>query len=217
MKNVVLYLSVFCCILSCSEMEINEQLGVNDTMPLCKSDYIDPDVDVSDRTGMKYYAYGSGTEFNNVIPALAQYGLSGTRTSLNSTIAFNELDNSRPLIFNGNGSSAQSSGGGVISGWHAYIVDGYKTQSMTSTLHYRWLIDGQVGEGTLFTDAEVRAMFEDQGIDIEDGMETYEVVNWEDSFYHINWGWNGQQDGYFSTATTGWPFSGSAEMIYGIQ
>ena len=93
------------------------------------------------------------------------------------------------------------------------------TYTVTNT--YVWWIgyNGQSGEGK--TQEEAREAAEEAGYDKpEDSMITTEIVNYGSyKQYHMNWGWDGDHDGYYteSAMVNGAQFSKNQNLMYNIR
>lgn len=195
----------------------NMLLSSNDTSHERKSSYVsDLMVDVGNRVDMEYDATGSGSgsTFDKAYSALAYYGLQATAGPFQETEVESSLTNGCPLYIRG--------GKPLGGGGHAWVLDGFIQYTYTEVDTYIWLIGYSAqwgGEGK--TQEEAREAGEAAGYDKpEDGMTTTEIVNYGPyKQYHMNWGWDGDCDGYYteSAVVSGTQYSKNQKLMYNIR
>lgn len=148
------------------------------------------------------------------------YGLTGDVASFSDNLAYTEiLIHQRPFYMEA--SPLQGMG-------HAWVVDGMKQNRIKTTNTYRWYLGYSPGvgpDGEPATQAEALEAALEAGYDHpEELMETQEVV-YSGPFrqYYMNWGWDGQKNGYYSEYPTvthngnTYSFVNSRQMIYNIR
>lgn len=112
----------------------------------------------------------------------ADYGISCTNSSYNSTILKNCLLDRMPVLITAYSHVTRSSGGQNVNGGHVFIVDRYTWQIATTTNHYKWVYD-----------------YKPSSVPIPDVPDYYETTT-SYIFWRIgmNWGWNNYQSGWYS-------------------
>lgn len=98
------------------------------------------------------------------------------------------LDSNKPVI-----TSAQS----VNGGGHTWVIDGYLIEEITRTNTYEWWPVNMIPPGTVvFEYKSVNELLEEYNYMIYQGMpEVSETTDFY-RFFHMNWGWDGNGDGY---------------------
>lgn len=178
--------------------------------------------DVGNRVNMHYTVNnGSLSTINDAQAGLYYYGLTGSIQSFSSSQAYSEIAvNNRPFFMQGYGSSPVG---------HAWVVDGLEQYRVKTTNTYIWYIGylpGLEPEGEPATQEEAIAAALEAGYDSpEDSMLTYEYL-YSDPYYryHMNWGWNGHQNGYYTPSQPVYlnngiycSFSNNQQMLYNIH
>lgn len=133
--------------------------------------------------GLKVYmSYGesSSSASSSYIPqeVLRQYGYSCTNlVNFNQNTIVSEIDSRRPIYIRGEGSS----------GGHAWIVDGYK---ILTDGYYRNVTD-------YYTFTPTQYVQVGQRVDNFPSSYKYSTL-----YPHCNWGWDGQNNGFFRSFST---------------
>lgn len=192
------------------------KLSTNDTSNERKSSFVsDLMVDVGNRVQMQYYADGSGSgaTFQAAYNALSDYDLQATTGSFQENAVVNSLQDDRPLFICGTDPSRIG---------HAWVLDGFIHYTYTTVNNYIWWIgyDGTSG-GEGKTQEEAIEAAEAAGYDKpEDSMITTEIVtNGFFKGYHMNWGWDGNHDGYYTenAYVNGYQFNLNMHLMYNIR
>ena len=177
--------------------------------------------DVGNRVNMRYAPSKSYTmSINDIYSGLSFYGLTGDIASFSDNLAYTEiLIHQRPFYMEA--SPLQGMG-------HAWVVDGMKQNRIKTTNTYRWYLGYSPGvgpDGEPATQAEALEAALEAGYDHpEELMETQEVV-YSGPFrqYYMNWGWDGQENGYYSENPTvthngnTYSFVNNRQMVYNIR
>ena len=177
--------------------------------------------DVGNRLNMKYNANKSNAGITDAQTGLAYYGLTGNRATFSDTLAVSEiLQNNKPFYIQGFLPPVNGDG-------HAWVFDGLKQHRDKTTNTYEWhmgYIPGSIPEGEPATQEEALAAALEAGYDKpEDLMVTQELLYSElHREYHMNWGWNGLADGYYSepyVTINGvtYSFSRDRQILYNIR
>ena len=149
-------------------------------------------MDIGERVDMDYsYALGSYTSDSLACTSLQYYGLMGDLRTFSDSLAMSEVMSGKALYASGSGAK----------GRHAFVLDGHKLFRTYTATTVTWLFGYQPGIGEGATQAEAKEFANEHGYEKpEDGM--CETTNSDYSFvryYHINWGWDGTNDGYYTT------------------
>lgn len=194
----------------------NMKLSYKDTLEGRQSSYVsDLMVDVGNRVQMQYYADGSGSgaTFQAAYNALSYYDLQATTGNFQENAVDNNLNNERPILIFGTD---------PVHGGHAWVLDGLLQSTFTTVNTYIWWLgydEQSGGEGK--TQEEAIEAAEAAGYDKpEDGMTTTEsVTSGPYKKYHMNWGWNGKFDGYYTEIpyVNGLQFNSNIRIVYNIR
>ena len=153
-------------------------------------------------SGMKYDKEGSGTSIDSLKFGLENnYSITCSNTSFNNSLAILSL-NRTPIIIAGSNKWLWYDG-------HAWLIDQY---IKTTTYIDKYYID---------TTQELSAIDLAQ-LTIEDatGYTTDTAISKQ---FHMNWGWNGQDNGYYGLSPDKWETSDgdtyqySLNMLYGFE
>lgn len=161
--------------------------------------------EVGNRIGIIYNRNGSGAGFSNIYNAFQYYSLSADYSSYSYSIVQNDLINHKPVLMLGERLNGDA---------HAWVVDGFEENEYVRTYNYTWHIAGRDWEGDLFTTQEVKNMFPD--IKPEDGMQSSESVTGQVKRLHMNWGSDGNNDGFFYATASWMGFDENRIVIYNI-
>lgn len=176
--------------------------------------------DVGNRVKTVYNSTGSSANINYIQTGLASFGLTSDQQDYCDSLAYNEIVfNQRPFYIQGFPVSMAG---------HAWVVDGLKRDRVKTTNTYVWYLGylpGSFPSGEPATSSEAREAALEAGYEKpEDGMITHECFYSEPNLtYHMNWGWNGLLDGYFSMNVslfingTTYSFTDEQRMIYNIR
>ena len=156
-------------------------------------------VDVGNRSNMKYYADASdsGSTIEDAQLAMSSYGLSSTHITFNEPYAYSNIVNNKPLYIRGTDTGGENNIG------HAWVIDGAQKYQFVNYNTYQWWMGYLVGSlpnGEEMTLEEARQAAWEIGLDKpEDGMITHGYTYSTDCDYrfHMNWGYDGQSDGYY--------------------
>lgn len=164
--------------------------------------------DVGERVDTKYYPNGSYTTVSCVYNALSSYSLQGEISGYSYNTVKLEIDNNRVVFMLGVRHDSESG--------HSWVLDGYRESDVTHTYEYVWLVDGNQYEGELYTREQVQSIF--PGERLEDGMLSYEYETFRTNYVHMNWGWDGELNGfYLSTPGIDYPYGSQVTLIKGIR
>lgn len=173
-------------------------------------------LDVADRIETLFSKDGSTAYFNTNI--FADNDIFCTTSGYNYNTVKNNLDNSRPVIIRGTNTSSVHYGDG-----HAWLIDGFKTNLVTTDVQYQWVIiptDSLAYYATevLLTESQKQILYPNvQEYDIEHNY-TYSY----DTKLKMNWGWNGSYNSGLYSIIPGWEedayfFSSGIQIMYGFQ
>ena len=183
--------------------------------------------DVGNRMTMKYNTSGSSAGITDANNGLSYYGLTGTITTFSDSLASSEIMlNNKPFYMQGYHLVETLRYNDTVG--HAWVVDGMKQHRDKTTNTYMWYLGyspGVIPEGEPATQAEALEAALEAGYDRpEDLMITYEVFySAPQRIYHMNWGENGQSDGYYTGLPyvifngTTYSFTINREMLYDIR
>lgn len=166
--------------------------------------------DVGERTNTRYSDNGSFSSLEWAYDALGEYSLQGEISGYTYNLVKAEIDNNRVVYMSGEyEDDAQTHG-------HSWVLDGYREVNTTHTYEYMWLVDGNQYEGELYTRDQVQALF--PGERLEDGMISYEYEYIRNRYVHMNWGWDGVNNGfYYETPGIDYPYHNRISLIKGIR
>jgi len=138
--------------------------------------------------GTKYDSDGSGADFTDASPYLRSVGISNTcHSSLTTERVIHSLINAMPVM--GNEKRTKIIPGFYKNG-HVWIIDGLYQFDYTSTVSYyevydEFLVPSRVTES-------------DWEYVVECGFKWKKTQRQTATYYHINWGWGGYSDGYYT-------------------
>jgi len=161
--------------------------------------------DVGERVNMHYGTIVSDTELEDLLDALPYYNLSADSTDYSYDLIKDNLRMNIPVI-----STASNSREG-----HSWVIDGFKDEVQVRTYQYVWHIAGRFWEGDLFTTQEVKELFPDDKI--EDGMTSSETIETQFSYVHMNWGYDGEGDGYYWVDGTWNSYDSNKIIVHNIH
>lgn len=176
--------------------------------------------DVGNRVNMRYKPGRSYTlSINDALTGFSYYGLTGDTDIFRDTLAYTEIMlNHKPFYMQGY----------ATDGGHVWVVDGMKQNRIKTTNMYMWYLGyspGAISGGEPATQAEALEAALEAGYDHpEDMMTTYEIVYsgpYRD--YHMNWGWNGDENGYYASTQAvlhdgvWYSFVTDQEILYNIR
>lgn len=134
---------------------------------------------------------GSGALLQDAYNAFTHFGLQASMGPFQKDIVLNNLIMEQPVFVGG----YDFSGAG-----HAWVLDGYYKSTVAKKTKYKWVLgySSQEGIGVPATADEAVSAAEMMGMDKpEDPMWTEENVYKSYDYYHMNWGWDGERDGFF--------------------
>ena len=202
---------------------INEYDITDSTSVLGASFVADLMADVGNRVDMAYFTSGSssGSDGQRAYSALPYYGLTATISyAFNYDIAFSEIVSQKPFYMQGVD---------LLSGGHAWVVDGLQQAAYVTTSCYTWYMGYSPGThpgGECATQAEATAAAIAAGLDKpDDEMETItEDISLYPALFHMNYGWNGNNDGYYLATTISiqtnngtLEFNSNQAMLYNLR
>ncbi len=177
--------------------------------------------DVGNRVNMRYTPSISYTmTANDAKGGMSYYGLTGDIDIFSDNLAATEiLINQRPFYMQ----AYPTKGSG-----HAWVVDGIEIYRIKTTNTYMWYLGYSPGanpEGEPATQEEALEAALEAGYDHpEDLMETQEeVLSQSHGKFYMNWGWDGDKNGYYTTTPTvthngkTYSFVINRQMIYNIR
>ena len=149
-------------------------------------------LDVGNRANISYSSYfGSGGTVQDAFNALQYYGLQASMGNFQKDSIIYNLMQERPVF----------AGGYNYEGYgHAWVIDGYYKSTITKRIKYRWLLgyNAQEGIGEPATYEEALEAAESMGMDKpEDPMETEQTIQTIYDFYNMNYGWDGDRNGFY--------------------
>lgn len=160
-------------------------------------------LDVGDRMNAKFLTIGTGTTVSSVIPALSYFNFTGTFLGYDYSAVYSDLTNSRPVYIRGSN--------------HAWVIDGHHQDLITTRRVYIWHEAGSNWSGEIFTAAEAQAMIGDNYI-LRDGLGYLETTeSYGPSYFHMNWGWNGRDNGYYAISSSVFTLYVDKEIVYSIH
>jgi len=161
--------------------------------------------------GVRADGTGSGSTIGDAYEALPFYGLTATLGVFNDYHVINNNDHQRPLYARG----LKQQGGG-----HAWVIDGYRKHNYTVRNVYEWWLgySPSLGEGEGKTHAEAKEAATAGYDKPDDGMVTREFAyNGAYYTYHMNLGWDGSSNGYYSGFTDNIGYSENRQLLYDFR
>ncbi len=145
--------------------------------------------EVGEKVGMKYEEGSSGSNIDKACSALKGYGYTKSNIIKHSSSSVQLcLNQQRPVYMRG---VDQNEGG------HAWVCDGYKKTER------RYYCDVMALDGGVW-DHEKKFYYRSV---------YYKCVDRSDTYYHMNWGWGGSEDGYFyENAVNPSPYNFSTDL-----
>lgn len=134
--------------------------------------------EIGERAGCNYQAGSGGTSMSAIRSALLSFGYEGCSMSSSPSLSsiYYSLDNNKPIYMRGDYSSSAPSG-------HAWVVDGY--------------YDHKYGVET-YTYGGVNLIPPSPNPQVPAGYVLTESTVVHTQLLHINWGWNGDCNGWFN-------------------
>ncbi|MEG0037812.1 MAG: C10 family peptidase [Bacteroides sp.] len=136
--------------------------------------------DVGKGVKVSYSSDGSGADFKDAAPYLRSVGINCTFLDyMDNNVIINQLNASKPVMLAGKKTNA------FLGLWYK---DGHA-----------WIIDGHFSFRYYCTMSVIKYILDDSATNwVEWGRD--DVSYWSDAtYYHINWGWGGNSDGYYTT------------------
>ena len=186
----------------------NEMPLINPGYQTTGTNYVgDLMIELGQQVLMKYYYNLSEAALNSAL--FSNYGLSASCSDFDSTIAISQLNNSIPIII-GAYRTPPALGG------HAWVIDGHLTTQTTWVLSLQWRrlpeeFMNDYLDYIRYSDREMRLLFPNV---IENQID-YEYHYYYNSVFSMNWGWDGEDDGYYTMSTIPYPYQ--PRMIYNFQ
>lgn len=155
-------------------------------------------VDVGNRADMHYFSDGQSSGSTSAgLDVLYDFGLAADYSLYSDSLARVNIEARKPFMITG-----QSGYTNPIYK-HAWVVDGYRESGYTKEITSIWYMSytpGLIPNGVCVTQEEVEAAALAAGYNHpEDGMVTNTYINYspDQKKFHMNWGVDGESDGYY--------------------
>lgn len=166
-------------------------------------------IDVGDRLGVTYSDFSTDLDPDTDLGSLfLDFDLISTSGEYNFNYVLNDLTNSRPVFIGG----IPDNGAG-----HAWVIDGYRQDYLTTRRVYIWHEANSGWYGQTYTTSEAQAMLGPyytlrEGIGYQ---ETTEGLG--PKYFHMNWGWDGRDDGFYAFDASWLTYYTIKKIVYNIH
>lgn len=141
---------------------------------------------VGSQVGMDYGATASSAKTKDLVGVFNSWGIHCNYRSYNSDDALESIRQRMPVIIDGFRNRNNFLGIVTYSGGHAWIIDGSRLSTITTTTTYKWVYTGIPGgkNDPYERDIEGNIVGEDP---VTVTRTLYEYIN----YFRCNWGWSG--------------------------
>lgn len=171
-------------------------------------------LDLGERLEMHYGTLGSAVYHNSdgSIPHLSECGINCSHSPYSLSLAQNNLTQGKPIIISGWNDETQQIG-------HTWVIDGFRlyTEIYNRTVYYKCIHREELSNysnnsGVLSYSEMIRRYPDACGSEYILSSSTWD--SGEYNYLHMNWGWDGNQDGWYTLVNSSYWHTENNERIY---